>query len=1290
MRYLFVLLGLVMLREAEGQSYSFSQYEVEDGLIQSSVHCFSQDHFGNLWVGTSAGLSRFDGQHFENYSQQQGLVGNHINDLFQMGDSLLIATRQGLSVFDGMTFHNHQLRDSTGQAQAINQIVEDHQNSIYLILNQDRLAYFDGQQIHELENGKLAGKFSGAARDQEEQLWLATYSGHVYRFYDNKLHPQAGGQPLPRSIRDIYIDRQNRFWVVTSQEILLYDREQHQLHELGLDFPGFGQAYSIQQDAEGMLWVSTSNGIFSFDPTTLKIDPKSIAIPGSIIRSMYLDREDNLWFGTFSEGFFKFKGRLITKLKQEDGLRGKTFMSLFKDSRGRYWFGSYGGGLSGMKDGIITNYGEGQGLNSNFISSLTEGPEGKLWIGTMNGLYLYNESKFHHFNAQDGLPSNAVYQVLFTPQNNLLVCTSGGVVHHQNGRFVLVSDYAGNTFKELILSAKRMDQDRILLMSEKELYVLKDGKVKPFLSSDAFGDQTLTAIEWDRAEKLWVSTLEGSIYYYDSAQREIHRIDDLYELPSMMIFSMIFADDGSLLLGTQKGLTRLFFYENGGLRRLQNYGKSDGFLGVEANANATLKDDDGSLWFGTVNGVYRFYPDYEKEQLDEITPHLTGIKLFYENINWGTMADSVSNWYQIPLNLHLSYQRNHLIFSFRANRLDKPEQILYSFMLEGYEENWSPATNRNEAVYPNLPPGDYDFKVKARIPGGVWSVTPLTYTFSIEPPFWQTWWFYLLSLLLVILLIRLYVYWNLKREREQRVQLELEVKGRTREIQALNNSLEKRVQVRTQELEFTNKKFEVEFELRKMDQDKLARREREYRQLVNNLREVIFKTDTLGQLTFFNDRWQEYMGYPAHESIGRHFTTYMKATKGQKQHFTKIFDAIISKELPYFEAEVRMQRKDGGSFWAKVSTRIEYDDEGEVIGTNGSLVDIDMRKKAEFALRASEDRYKFLIENTQDVITLQSPDLIYFYASPRIYEVACHEPEEMIGRSSLDYLHPDDIETYMQLKKEVVASRKSKGIVLRFRNGQGEYRWYETFLKPILDENEALQSYISSSRDVTEKVELSKEVDKVRKKVAQDFHDEMGNNLASISVLAQLIQNKLGSAGQEVEALLNKIDIASKNLFNGTRDFIWAIDPKNDNLKEVYYNLKDFGEELFDNTGINFYASFDETEEEALLKLPSGWSRQLVLIFKEAFTNALKYSEATSVYMYFKVKSGSFWVEVSDNGKGFPEDQLQSLRGIKNMRERAAKLKAKLEIETWPDKGSKVRLKRKITQKRLVNIEAKY
>jgi len=571
-----------------------------------------------------------------------------------------------------------------------------------------------------------------------------------------------------------------------------------------------------------------------------------------------------------------------------------------------------------------------------------------------------------------------------------------------------------------------------------------------------------------------------------------------------------------------------------------------------------------------------------------------------------------------------------------------------------------------------------------RIPIALWGQAEI-----YQPPYWQTWWFYLSTILIALVFLRLYMLWSLSRERERRVQLELEVKGRTREIQALNDTLERRVQERTAELELSNKKFEVEFELRKLDQEKLAQREREYRQLVNNLREVIFRTDTRGHLTFLNDRWQEYMGYSAQESLGQHFTHFFYNTSSALQNYHEVFEKIIGGELPSYETEVRMIKRDGTYFWAKVSTRIAYNEQGEIIGINGSLVDIDQRKKAEFALRASEDRYKFLIENTQDVITLQSPDLIYSYASPRVKEVAGHHPDDLIGRSSLDFLHPDDVITYMQLLEVVKQQSNSKGVVVRFRSSNGHYSWYETFLKPILDENSVLQHFISSSRDVTDKVKLSKEIEKVRKKVAQDFHDEMGNNLASITMLSQIIQQKLGGREYEVEALLNKIDVAAKNLFSGTRDFIWAIDPKNDHLQEVYFNLKDFGEELFDNTGISFYANFNQSGENVQLKLPSGLSRQLVLIFKEAFTNALKYSQASRVSMEFIIQPLHFAIEVADNGVGFPLQNLTSPRGINNMKERSAKIDACLTINSSPEEGTVVCLQRKITQLGLTQLDAK-
>jgi PAS domain S-box-containing protein len=1279
MKYLFTLLCLLGMLEGFGQSYSFSQYEVEDGLIQSSVTCFLQDQYSNLWIGTSAGLSRFDGEAFVNYGVQDGVIGNHVFQLFQYGDSLLVATDQGLSVFDGALFHNFQVRDSVGKVLSVRKIFADREGTLRLILEAGIFASFDGQQINLTADQRLLSFVSGIAHDHRGVPWLATYEGRLYTFEGGALHPQLVEADSSLYFSDLYIDAEERFWITSLQGILQYDSQSRELVSYPLDMPPAGRVFKIAGDGDGMLWVGTSNGVFSFDPATHAVDPRSLSFSGSVIRSIYLDREKNLWFGSFGDGFYKFKGRLFTKLRQEEGLQGKTFMSILKDRKEQYWFGSYGGGLSRLKGREITNFDEENGLSNNFVSSLAEDETG-LWIGTLNGLNYFDGSAFRHYYRKDGLPSNTVYSAYHQAGKPPLFGTEQGLVYFENDSFIPVRDQQDSLFTKPILMMREWKENALLLLNSKSVYVLKDNKASLFLSAERFDHQFLTAITLGQDGRIWISTINGKLFVFNPASDELTTLNNQFSIPSSMIYSLIFASDSSLLLGTQRGINRLYFNQEGGLVRVQHYGKDEGFLGVEANANAIMRDDDGSIWIGTVNGIYRLHPDQVVDSYEEVQPHLTGIKLFYESINWLRYTDSVSRWYQIPQNLQLSHKNNHLIFTFKAISMAKPGQVLYSFMLEGYEEAWTPATDRNEAVYPNLPPGDYTFKVRARSPQGIWSEEPVSYGFSIAPPYWQTWWFYLLMLLLTLLLIRLYIYWNLRRERSQRVQLELEVMGRTREIQSLNNSLEKRVRERTAELELSNKKFEVEFELRKLDQEKLAIRERDYRQLVNNLREVIFKTDVHGRLTFLNDRWQEYMGYNAYESLGKHFTHFLQVSAVEKHYHSEVFQHIISKELPYYEAEIRMKRKGGATYWAKVSARTEFDEEGEIIGTNGSLVDIDQRKKAEFALRASEDRYKFLTENTQDIITLQSPDLYYFYASPRIFEVAGHEPEDMLTKSSLDYLHPDDVEAYVQLKEEIIRDKKSKGMVVRFRNGSGEYNWYETFLKPILDENGGLQSFISSSRDVTDKVELSKEIEKVRKKVAQDFHDEMGNNLASISVLSQIIQNKLGRQEQEVDALLNKIDVAAKNLFSGTRDFIWAIDPKNDNLMEVYYNLKDFGEELFDNTGINFYARFEQ-EEGVQLKLPSGWSRQLVLIFKEAFTNALKYSRSSSVNMDFFIGHELFTIEVSDNGVGLPpHESVKSQRGIRNMKERSAKIKAVLEIISSPMGGTRIILEKRIHQ----------
>ncbi|MEQ8926161.1 MAG: two-component regulator propeller domain-containing protein [Fulvivirga sp.] len=207
----------------------------------------------------------------------------------------------------------------------------------------------------------------------------------------------------------------------------------------------------------------------------------------------------------------------------------------------------------------------------------------------------------------------------------------------------------------------------------------------------------------------------------------------------------------------------------------------------------------------------------------------------------------------------------------------------------------------------------------------------------------------------------------------------------------------------------------------------------------------------------------------------------------------------------------------------------------------------------------------------------------------------------------------------------------------------------------------------------------NEEQQKVRKRMARDFHDNLGNQLASISVYVNLINLKLKSKSEEIDSLLTNIQKHTNSLFSGTKDFIWTMDPDSDELNEIYTYIKDFGEDLFEKSPINFYASADGLTNSKI-PLPSGWSRQLVLIFKEAMTNVLKHSGASKVELSLTSIGDAFEIILQDNGSGIKEGVKKGM-GMKSMKNRAKEINSTLEVES-NNNGTKIRFR---TQVNVVN-----
>ncbi|HEY1038803.1 MAG TPA: SpoIIE family protein phosphatase, partial [Bacteroidia bacterium] len=244
--------------------------------------------------------------------------------------------------------------------------------------------------------------------------------------------------------------------------------------------------------------------------------------------------------------------------------------------------------------------------------------------------------------------------------------------------------------------------------------------------------------------------------------------------------------NGDLWLGTDKGVNKVKLNANLEPESILYFSSENGFISNEVNQNGVFIDEQDNVWFCTIEGITRYNP--KQDWAHSIPPKLVinDLKLSYQHVDWSLYADSLNPSNDLPVDLSLSYKNNNLSFSFQATTVDN---IKYQFMLEGNDDNWSPLTSKNEAVFTNIPPGHYTFKVKAVNSSGIWSKDVVTYSFEIRPPFWKTWWFYTLCVVVIlggfIAFIR---YRTAQLEKEKKV-LEQKVEERTTELKESNHKL---------------------------------------------------------------------------------------------------------------------------------------------------------------------------------------------------------------------------------------------------------------------------------------------------------------------------------------------------------------------------------------------------------------------------------------------------------------------------------------------------------------------
>jgi signal transduction histidine kinase len=204
------------------------------------------------------------------------------------------------------------------------------------------------------------------------------------------------------------------------------------------------------------------------------------------------------------------------------------------------------------------------------------------------------------------------------------------------------------------------------------------------------------------------------------------------------------------------------------------------------------------------------------------------------------------------------------------------------------------------------------------------------------------------------------------------------------------------------------------------------------------------------------------------------------------------------------------------------------------------------------------------------------------------------------------------------------------------------------------------------------------EQSKVRQRTAEDFHDEVGNKLTRINVLTNVLKSKMGDMTPDAKRIIDQIQDNTAQLYSGTRDILWSLKPSNDNLYEILHRIRDFGTDLFQDTNVEFV--FTGTDEQwKASRLPMDVSRNLIMIFKEAMNNSLKYSGATKLTLHVALlQKDVLQLVLSDNGKGFDILRAKKGHGIDNMNVRAKRINGILYIDSRKDHSTIITLTFKI------------
>ena len=799
--------GLLWIGTQDGlnlyDGYKFKVFRHEPGnknsLLDYAVNTVCETDTGIFWIGTRAGLSRYDlrSGKFIHYIQHpdssNSLVDNYVWEILKDSDgNLWIGTKNGLSHFNPLTkkFTNYKHNPSTSNSISHNfilSLLEDKNKNIWIggrggldryDLKQKK--FFNYKLFPEKPNDiSLNGIMSLCLKN--EIMWIGSYSGmysvnlrvlneeeiliqkHALSENVNQSVQSADDSHEQHSVRCISPGNDNTIWAGTyGTGLIRYqpDIGKIKFYKSRDNSESISEDYlvSLLEDKQGVLWIGTSaSGLNKFNRSSERF--QTIIIPGndgyekSGISSLLEDRSGNLWVGTLSGNIVKvtnqFSENAVLRYYNTDKYLKNYFSPIeirtfYEDKSGNIWVGSFGKGIYMIDPGtdkikrIVYDRNNPKSIASDFIHCIFESADNTIWIGTgAGGLNKFNplDDSFIHYrhdpNNKQSISSDEVTAVCEDNQGFIWAGTSVGGLNRFNrntGEF--------EHFIHDVSDKKSISGNRIIY-----LYV-------------------------DKKSNLWIGTFGGGLNRWipEDNSFEYYSVKD--GLPSNIINYITEDASGNLWITTDKGLC-VFKVES---KSFKNYDVNDGLQSNEFfHASGYTSKVSRNIYIGGVNGLTIFDPSDLNVQSRLSNIVFTDFKIFNKSVQPAEESGLKTNILYAE-KVTLSHDENFITFEFASLDFNNPDKNHYAYKMEGFNNDWIQAGNQRFATYTNLDPGDYVFHVKATNSNGVWNDEGISIRVILLPPWWQTWWAYLLYAVFIISIL-----YSLRQYEMKRVKLRNEL-----------------------------------------------------------------------------------------------------------------------------------------------------------------------------------------------------------------------------------------------------------------------------------------------------------------------------------------------------------------------------------------------------------------------------------------------------------------------------------------------------------------------------------